>query len=147
MAISADQRTTMPDGTVLVATYKDKQYRCTVKVDGEGKRTYKVGNKSYGSPSTAARDGVTNGVARNGWTFWTLETEAKEAAEAKAAKQAEVAQAVLDKKAAKEAEKAEKAAKKAADAEAKKADDKAKADADREAIAADKKATKDKAKS
>ena len=142
MAISADQRTTMPDGTVLVANYKNKEYRCTVNVDKDGKRTYKVGKESYGSPSTAARDGVTNGVARNGWTFWTLESEAKEAAEAKAQKAADAEQAKATAKADKEAAKAQKVADKEKAKVEKANADKVKADADAKAIAADKKAAK-----
>ena len=60
-------------GTVLVARYKKKDYRCTVFETEDGKTVYKVhGGEDHSSPS-AAGSAVMDGVACNGWRFWSVE--------------------------------------------------------------------------
>ena len=61
---------TAPDiGKVFTKKYKKKEYRMKVvkRADGIG---YKVGNKVYHSPSSAARSITKYKI--NGWTFWSM---------------------------------------------------------------------------
>src|SRR4051794_16088993 len=63
----------LPGGTTLVAKHKKTTFTCTVEVDGEGKRTYKLADgKSFTSPS-AAGSAVMNGISCNGWRFWSIQ--------------------------------------------------------------------------
>lgn len=86
--MSIEDRSLNP-GTVLVARYKKRDHRCEVVKAEDGKVAYKVGGKTYTSPS-AAGTAVMGGVACNGWRFWTVEgtEKPKSAAKPKAATKA-----------------------------------------------------------
>ena len=73
--MSIEDRNLKP-GTVLVARYKKRDHRCDVVKGEDGKAAYKVGGKTYTSPS-AAGTAVMGGVACNGWRFWTVEGTGK----------------------------------------------------------------------
>jgi hypothetical protein len=64
----------LPAGTVLQARFKKQEHSCTVEIDGEGKRSYLIGEKRFSSPSAAASS-ITGG-AINGWAFWSVQGEA-----------------------------------------------------------------------
>lgn len=92
--IGSAQRDKLPNGTKLYAMYKGTLHTATVRVDGEGHRTYVVGKESYRSPSSAGRS--ITGSATNGWRFWSLtkpEPKAKKAPVAKKATPAKKAPA------------------------------------------------------
>lgn len=62
-------------GTVLVARYRGRQYRCEVVALEEGVRYRLEDGRRYRSLS-AAGSAVTGGKACNGWRFWSLAGEA-----------------------------------------------------------------------
>lgn len=66
----------LKQGVVLKATYRKKEYTCRVAKGEGGKLSYKIGDKTYTSPS-AAGSAVMSGVACNGWRFWTVEGSEK----------------------------------------------------------------------
>jgi hypothetical protein len=80
-------------GTKLVATYKGKEYTCTVKGTGDERR-YAFQGREYKSPSSAG-SAVMGGSACNGWRFWTPASEAKK----QASDRAETKKAATKKKA------------------------------------------------
>jgi hypothetical protein len=69
-------------GQKLVATYKGKEYTCTVRGTGDERR-YAFQGREYKSPSSAG-SAVMGGSACNGWRFWTSASEAKKQATSKA---------------------------------------------------------------
>jgi len=63
-------RTPPPVGSTYERTYKGGTYRMTVVVSGDG-IAYKVGHKTYQTPTAAAKSLTRTEV--NGWLFWRID--------------------------------------------------------------------------
>lgn len=81
MPIDGGMRGRLEPGTVLVARYKDAEYRAEVVGGEDGKTRFRLEDgREFRSPSSAA-SAVMGGIAANGWRFWSLQGGAAEPAQ------------------------------------------------------------------